>query len=131
MVYYEEGGTSFLFDSKLYCLTRRDDVSEKYGPKSFCNSSSTGGGGNLTCPWYGVVPFFRVLFYDRFRIHGHGLQQLFAFSGFMGIVFCKNSFICEMFWHFRIYRYAFQKIFRIHGYAFEKFPQIYGWYFTI
>ena len=47
----------------------------------------------------------------------------------MGIVFCKNSFTSEIFWHFRIYGYDFQKIFRIYGYTFEKFLRIYGWYF--
>ena len=36
----------------------------------------------------------------------------------MGIAFCKNSFIGELFWHFRIY-----------GYTFEKFLRIYKWYF--
>ena len=39
-------------------------------------------------------------------------------SGFMGIVFCKNSFTGELFCHFQIY-----------GYTFEKFLRIYGWYF--
>ena len=38
-----------------------------------------GGGGNLTCLWYGVVPFFRVPFF-------------MIVSGFMGMVF--NNF-----WH--------------------------------
>ena len=47
----------------------------------------------------------------------------------MGIVFCKNSFIGELFWHFRIYGYDFQKILQIYGYTFEKFLWIYGWYF--
>ena len=54
---------------------------------------SPGGGGNLTCPWYGVVPFLGSLFHDRVRIYGYGFQQFFAFSGFMGTVFCKNSFL--------------------------------------
>ena len=35
----------------------------------------------------------------------------------MGIVFCKNPFIGELFWHLRIY-----------GYNFQKFLRIYGWY---
>ena len=58
----------------------------------------------------------------------------------MGITFCKNSFIGELFWHFRIYGYDFQKVFQIYGYSFEKFLRIfgyasenflriYGWYF--
>ena len=47
----------------------------------------------------------------------------------MGIVFGKNSFIGELFWHFRIYGYDFQKILQIYGYTFEKFLRIYGWYF--
>ena len=47
----------------------------------------------------------------------------------MGIVFGKNSFISEIFWHFRIYGYDFQKIFRIYGYTFEKFLLIYRFYF--
>ena len=55
----------------------------------------------------------------------------------MDIVFCQNSFIGELFWHFRIYGYDFQKFYgytfekflRIYGYTFEKFLRIYGWYF--
>ena len=47
----------------------------------------------------------------------------------MGIVFCKNSYIGELFWHFRIYGYDFQQILQIYGYTFEKFLRIYGWYF--
>ena len=48
----------------------------------------------------------------------------------MDIVLCKNSFIGELFWHFRIYGYDFQKILQIYGYTFEKFLWIlYGWYF--
>ena len=44
-------------------------------------------------------------------------------------LFCKNSFIGELFSHFRIYGYDFQKTFRIYAYTFEKFLRIYGWYF--
>ena len=33
-----------------------------------------GGGGYLTCPWYGVVPFLRYLFHDRVRIYRYGFQ---------------------------------------------------------
>ena len=58
----------------------------------------------------------------------------------MGIVFCQNSFIGELFWHSRIYGYyfseilqiygyTFEKFLRIYGYTFEKFLRIYGWYF--
>ena len=47
----------------------------------------------------------------------------------MGTVFCKNSFIGELFWPFRIYGYDFQKIFRIYGYTFEKFLRIYEYAF--
>ena len=47
----------------------------------------------------------------------------------MGIVFCKNSYIGELFWHFRMYGCDFQKILQIYGYTFEKFLRIYGWYF--
>ena len=36
----------------------------------------------------------------------------------MGIVFCKNSLIGELFRHFWIY-----------GYTFEKFLRTYEWYF--
>ena len=45
------------------------------------------------------------------------------------MVFCKNSFIGELFWHFRIYGYDFQKILYIYGSTFKKFLRIYGWYF--
>ena len=74
-------------------------------------------GGNIACLCYGVVPFFRVPFHDRVRIHGYSYQQFFAFSGSMGIAFCKNSFIGELFWHFRIYGYDFKKILQIYGYT--------------
>ena len=47
----------------------------------------------------------------------------------MGIVFCQNSFIGELFWHSRIYGYDFSEILQIYGYTFEKFLRIYGWYF--
>ena len=43
------------------------------------------------------MPFLGYLFHDRVRIYGYGFQQFFAFSGFMGIFFCKNSFIGELF----------------------------------
>ena len=56
-------------------------------------------------------------------------NNFFAFSGFMSIVFCKNSFIGELFWHFWIYGYDFQRILQIYGYTFEKFLWTYGWYF--
>ena len=73
------------------------------------------------------MPFLGYLFHDRVRIYGYGNQQFFAFSGFMGIVFCKSSFIGELFWHFRIYGYDAQKILQIYGYIFAKFLQIYGY----
>ena len=56
-----------------------------------------GGGGNLTCLWYGVVPFLGYLFHDSFRIYGYGFQQFVASSGFMAIVFYQNSVIGELF----------------------------------
>ena len=47
----------------------------------------------------------------------------------MGIALCKNSFIGELFWHFRIYGYNFQQILQIYGYTFKKFIRIYGYTF--
>ena len=91
--------------------------------------SPGGGGGNLTCPWYRVVLFFRLPFYDRVWIYVYGFQQFFALSGFMGIVFWKNSFIGELFLAFPDLWVYFEKFLRIYGYTFEKFLQIYGWYF--
>ena len=67
----------------------------------------------------------------------------------MGIVFCQNSFIGELFWHFRIYGYGFQQFVassgfmgilvyqnsfigelfwhsRIYGYDFRKFSGFMG-----
>ena len=38
-----------------------------------------GGGDNLTCPWYGVVPFLGYLFHDRVRTYGYGFQHFFYF----------------------------------------------------
>ena len=75
------------------------------------------------------MPFLGYLFHDRFGIYGYGFQQFFAFSGFMGVVFCKNLFIGELLWYFWIYGYDFQKILQIYGCTFEKFLRIYGWYF--
>ena len=51
---------------------------------------------------------------------GMVFNNFFASSGFMGIVFYQNSVIGELFWHFRIYGYDFQKFLRIYGYTFEK-----------
>ena len=48
---------------------------------------------------------------------------------FMGIVFCQNSSIGELFWHSRIYGYDFSEILQIYGYTFEKFLRIYGYTF--
>ena len=63
---------------------------------------------------------------------GMVFKSFFAFSGFMGIVFCKNSFIGELFWHFQICGwYDFQKILKIYGYIFEKFSRFMGGTFTI
>ena len=113
---------------------------------------ATQGGGYVTFPWYGLVPFYGYPFHDRVRIYGFGFEQCFAFSGFMGIVFCKNSFIGDFFRHFRnfgydfkwynfpdlwitikkflrIYGYTIKKFLRIYGYTFEKFLPIYGWCF--
>ena len=47
----------------------------------------------------------------------------------MGIVFCKNSFISELLWHFPIYGYDFQKILHTYGYTFEKFLRIHRYTF--
>ena len=45
----------------------------------------------------------------------------------MGIVFfCKSSFIGEVFWHFRIYVYDFQKIFWIDGILLRHFSGFMG-----
>ena len=43
-------------------------------------------------------------------------STIFAFSGFMGIVLCKNSFTGELFWHFQIYGYDFQQFFAFSGF---------------
>ena len=90
-----------------------------------------GGGGNLTCLWYGVVPFFRVPFHDSFRIYGYGFQQFVASSGFMGIVFYQNSVIGELFWHSRVYGYDFQKFYRFMGILLRNFSGFMGGTFTI
>ena len=42
----------------------------------------------------------------------YGFQQFFSSSGFMGIVFCQNSFIGELFWHSQLYGYDSQKFSR-------------------
>ena len=76
-----------------------------------------GGGGYLTCLWYGVLP----IVHDSFRIYGYGLQQFLASSEFKGIVFCQNSFIGELFWHSRIYGYDFQQFSRFMGILLRNF----------
>ena len=85
-----------------------------------------GGGGNLTCPWYGVVPFLGYLFHDRVRIYGYGFQQIFTFSGFMGVVLSKNSFIGELLCNFWIYGYDFQKISGFMGILLRNFSRSMG-----
>ena len=95
---------------------------------SIISPESRGGGVTLLFHGTGLCHFLGYLFHDKFRIYRYGFQQLLASSGFMGIVFCKNSFIGELFWHFWIYGYDFQKILQIYGYTFEKFLRIYGWY---
>ena len=52
-------------------------------------------------------------------------------SGFMGIVFCQNSFIDELFWHSRIYRYDFQRFSRLVGILLRNFSGFMGGTFTI
>ena len=64
-----------------------------------------------TSPWYGVVQCFMKQFFDRVQNYWYSFQQLFTFSKFMGMIFCKNSFIGELFEHLRIY-----------GYFSENFP---------
>ena len=63
---------------------------------------------------FSMVRGFAILwgnFYDRVRIYGYKCQQFF----YIFQAFCKNSFIVELFRHFPIYGYDFQKIFRIYG----------------
>ena len=49
----------------------------------------------------------------------------------MGIVFCQNSFIGELFWHSRIYGYDFQKFSRFMGILLRNFSGSMGGTFTI
>ena len=72
------------------------------------------------------MPFFRVPFHESFRIYGYDFQQLFASSRFMGIVFCLNSSIGELFWHSRIYGYDFQKFSRFMGVLLRNFSGFMG-----
>ena len=44
----------------------------------------------------------------------------------MGIVFCKNSFIGELLWHFRIYGYDFQKSLLFMGILLRNFTGFMG-----
>ena len=62
---------------------------------------------------------------------GMVFNNFFVFAGVMGIVFCKNSSIGELFWHFRIYGYDFQKILQIYGYTLINFSGFMGCIFTI
>ena len=44
----------------------------------------------------------------------------------MGKVFCKNSFIGELFWHFRIYGYDFRKFSGFMGILLRNFSGLIG-----
>ena len=36
-------------------------------------------GGDLNCPFYGIVPFLGYTFHDKVRIYKYGFQQFFNF----------------------------------------------------
>ena len=42
----------------------------------------------------------------------------------MGIVFCQDSFIGELFWHSRIYGYDFQEFSRFMGILLRNFSDL-------
>ena len=71
------------------------------------------------------------LFHDRVRIYGYGFQQFFAFSGFIGIVFCKNSFIDELFGISGFMGMSFRKFSRCLGILLRNFSRFMGSTFTI
>ena len=54
-----------------------------------------------------------------------------AFSGFMGIVFSKNSVIGDLFRHFQIYGYDFQKTSVFMGIPLRNFSGFMGGTITI
>ena len=62
---------------------------------------------------------------------GMVFNNFLHFFRFIGIVFCKNSFIGELFWYFRIYGYDFQKIFASMGILLRNFSGFMGGTFTI
>ena len=62
---------------------------------------------------------------------GMVFKKFWAFSGFMDIVFYKNSLIGELFWHFQIYGCQFQTILQIHGILLRHFSRFMGGTFTI
>ena len=64
---------------------------------AICNISPRGGGITLLVHGTGLCHFLGYLFHDRVRIYGYGFQPFYAFSGFLGTAFCKNSFIGELF----------------------------------
>ena len=49
----------------------------------------------------------------------------------MGVVFCQDSFIGELFWHFRIYGYDFQKFSGLMGILLKNFSGFMGGTFRI
>ena len=86
-----------------------------------------GGGGNLTCPWYGAVPSFRVPFHDRLRIYGYGPQQFQHFPNLWVCFYVKLHLLVSI---FRISGFMGMMLRnRIYGYTFQKFVRIYGLYF--
>ena len=62
---------------------------------------------------------------------GMVFNNFFASSGFMGIVFCQNSFIGELFWHSQIYGYDFQKFSGFISILLRNFSGFMGSTFTI
>ena len=54
------------------------------------------------------------------------LNNFFAFTGFMGIDFCKNSLIGALFWYFRTYGYDFRKFSRFMIILLRNFSRFMG-----
>ena len=73
-----------------------------------------------------LYQFLGYLFHDMSPDLWVWFSRTFTASGSMGVVFCKTSFIGELFWPFRIYGNDFQKLFELMGILFRNSPGFMG-----
>ena len=77
-------------------------------------------GVNLSSPWYGFVPFFRVPFYDGLQIYERRFPQFFTFPDLWLWFLCKNSLLVN-----------FMGISGFMGMIFRSFPNLWIYFSEI